>query len=167
MDVVDFFFDDDDLSFRAIVADKSQLDHDGFAQSHDDWYYKMYYQLLNKMLSPAKRYRIFLDIKDTRGAAKCERLRDILCNNLLDFDRNIVNLLQNVRSHEVEQVQLADLLAGAVGYANRELQTSTAKLSLVDRVRKRSHYSLLSSTLLLEPKFNLFHWKGRSTSHNG
>lgn len=43
MDLVDYFFDDDDLHFRAVVVpDKTLLNHSDFGQSHDDWYYKMY-----------------------------------------------------------------------------------------------------------------------------
>jgi hypothetical protein len=157
-DVVDYFFDDDDLHFRALIADKSRLHHEAFAQTHDEWYYKMYFGLLKALLSPDQRYHIYLDIKDTRGAAKVERLHDILCNSMYDFNRRIIGRLQLVRSHEVEQMQLADLLIGAVGYANRGPATSAAKQALVERIRKRSGYSLRSTTLLREQKLNLFHW---------
>ena len=46
-DVLDYFFDDDDLHFRAlIVANKAKLRHEDFEQDHDTWYYKMYFDLL-------------------------------------------------------------------------------------------------------------------------
>jgi hypothetical protein len=49
LDLMDYFFDDDDLHFRAlIVPDKSQLRHEDFAQDHDTWYYKMYFDLLKE-----------------------------------------------------------------------------------------------------------------------
>src|SRR6266498_3679557 len=68
LDVLDYFFDDDDLHFRALVVpDKTQLRHADFGQDHDTFYYKMYYTLLKAMLSPEERYSIFLDIKDTRS----------------------------------------------------------------------------------------------------
>lgn len=161
-DIVDYFFDDDDLSFRAVVAEKRALRYSDFSQTHDDWYYKMYFQLLAKLLSPQQRYEIYLDIKDTRGAVRMRKLRDVLCNNMLDFDRKIVQTVQTVRSHEVEQLQLADLLAGVVGYENRRLKSSTAKVALVQRVQKRSGYRLSQTTLLGERKFNLFHWTGQT-----
>ena len=41
LDIVDYFFDDDDLSFRALVASKDCLNHERFNQTHDDWYYKI------------------------------------------------------------------------------------------------------------------------------
>jgi len=66
--------------------------------------------------------------------------------------------VQTVRSHEVEQIQLADLLIGAVAYANRDLSGSSAKQRLVEIIRKRSGYSLTRSTLYREDKLNLFRW---------
>lgn len=68
-DVLDYFFDDDDLHLRALIADKTELRLQAFSQSHDDWYFKMYFDLLKVVLSPDARYRIYLDIKDTRSAA--------------------------------------------------------------------------------------------------
>ena len=53
LDTMDYFFDDDDLQFRAlIVPDKSLLRHDEHNQSHDDFYYKMYFDMLKVILSP-------------------------------------------------------------------------------------------------------------------
>jgi len=160
-DLLDYFFDDDDLRFRALVADKANLRHDDFGQTHDEWYFKMYFDLLKVILNPEQRYHIYLDVKDTRSASKVRKLHEVLANNVYDFDRSIVERVQIVRSHEVEQLQLADLLIGIVGYANRELETSPAKIDLVERMRQRSHYTLRRSTLLREQKTNLFHWRPR------
>jgi hypothetical protein len=157
-DVVDYFFDDDDLGFRALIAEKGKLRHGEFGQTHDEWYYKMYFTLLKALLGPGYRFHIYLDVKDTRGAEKVARLHEILCSNIYDFNRKIIGRLQLVRSHEVEQMQLADLLIGAVSYANRGLATSAAKRTLVARVRERTGYNLRSTTLLREQKFNIFRW---------
>jgi hypothetical protein len=160
LDVMDYFFDDDDLHFRAlIVPDKSQLRHGDFQQSHDDWYYKMYFDMLKVILSPRDRYRIYVDIKDTRGAAKVKKLHEVLSNNMYDFSRGIIERVQITRSHEVEQLQLADLLIGSVTYANRGLVSSPAKLALIDRMKERSRYKLTQTTLLRENKVNLFRWQ--------
>jgi hypothetical protein len=159
LDVIDYFFDDDDLHFRAlIVPDKSLLRHAEFGQSHDDFYYKMYFDMLKVLFSPDARYRVYLDIKDTRGAVKIAKLHDVLCNNQYDFSRQIIERVQLVRSHEVEPLQLADLLIGAVSYVNRNLSTSDAKQALVDRMRRRSGYGLTRTTLYREDKVNLFRW---------
>ena len=66
--LLDLFFDEPLLHFRGlVVADKQALDHGRFAQNHDEFYYKQWYTLLNRLIDPEKRYRIYLDIKDTRS----------------------------------------------------------------------------------------------------
>ncbi len=160
--ILDYFFDDDDLHFRAlIVPDKSILRHADFQQTHDDWYYKMYFDMLKVILDPLARYRIYLDIKDTRSAAKVAKLREVLSNEMYDFSRQIIEWIQTVRSHEVQVLQVTDLLIGAVSYANRGLSSNAAKAALVERMRERSGYSLTRTTLYLERKVNLFRWRAR------
>jgi len=159
LNLIDYFFDNDDLCFRAlIVPDKSKLQHEALKQSHDDWYYKMYFNLLKVILSPKDRYRIYIDIKDTRSGSKIKKLREILSNSMYDFSQQIIEWVQTVHSHEVEIMQLTDLLIGAISYVNRDLSASEAKAGIVDRIRKRSGYDLTRTTLLRENKVNLFRW---------
>lgn len=158
-DLINYFFDENYLSFRVLVVpDKSKLQHEILGQTHDEWYYKMYFTLLKAIIDPNCKYRIYLDIKDTRGKAKVNKLHEVICNSKYDFNRQIVERIQPVHSCEVEQVQLADLLTGAVGYANRQLNSSDAKIAVVDLLMKRSGYSLTQSTLLREKKFNILIW---------
>jgi hypothetical protein len=165
IELVDYFFDNDDLHFRAlIVPDKSRLRHAEFAQTHDDWYYKMYFDLLKVVIDPKLRYQIYLDIKDTRGRTKVERLHQVLANAHYDFSRQIIEKIQTVRSHEVELLQLADLLIGAVSYVNRGLSSNEGKLAVIERLRSRSRYSLDQTTLLREDKVNLFRWHAAGAS---
>jgi hypothetical protein len=166
--VLDYFFDDDDLSFRAlIVPSKSKLDHPGFGQTHDDFYFKMYFDMLKVLLDPASKYNIYLDIKDTRSAQKTRKLHEVLSNSAYDFRREIVKRIELVRSEHVQQVQLADLLIGAVSYANRGLLSNSGKVELVHRMRERSHYTLTKSTLLRSRKVNLFVWHPREARARG
>ncbi len=160
VDWLTYFFDSAHVHFRAlIVPDKSRLDHAAFpAQDHDLWYYKMYFDMLKVILSPHARYRIYVDIKDTCGAKKVAKLHAVLCNNQYDFSRQIIERVQQVRSHEIEILQLADMMIGAVSYVNRGLASSPAKTQLVKEMRDRSGYSLTQTTLLREDKVNLFRW---------
>jgi hypothetical protein len=163
LDLVDYFLDNDDLHFRAlIVPDKTALDHLAHDQTHDEWYYKMYFDLLKVIIAPTQRYRIYLDIKDTRGAEKVAKLHDVLCNANYDFSRKIIERIQVVRSHEVEPLQLTDLLVGAISYVNRGLSGNAGKEAVIARLKSRSHYSLTRTTLLRENKINLFRWHARS-----
>ena len=106
--------------------------------------------MLKVVLNPRAEYRIYLDIKDTRGAAKVRKLHEVLCNNQYDFSRSIIHRVQQIRSHEVELLQLADLMIGAVAYANRGLSGNPAKGQIVEMMRRRSGYSLSQTTLLKE-----------------
>lgn len=157
LDAIDYFFDDDDLHFRAVIIDKQQLNHAAHQQTHDDFYYKMYFYLLSAILEPGNKYNIYLDIKDSRGSAKLEGLRKVLSNRKFDFERKMIQRIQHVRSHEVNVLQIADLLAGALQFLNHAKGESKTKGKIVERVRERSSYNLQRSTLPRERKMNLFY----------
>jgi len=158
-DLINYFFDEEKLHFRSvIIPNKCKLDHVKFSQSHDDWYYKMYFLLLKEILDPEEKYNIYIDIKDTRGYTKVEKLREVLSNDAYDFDQNIINKIQQIRSHEATIMQLTDLLIGAITYFHRKLSTSKPKNELIKLIQTRSGHNLLRSTLPKENKFNLFVW---------
>lgn len=157
-ELIDYFFDDDDLCFRVIMINKDHLDHEKFRQTHDQFYYKMFFELLSKILEPSNKYFIYLDIKDTQGRKKVSKLREVLANSMYDFQQNIVKEIQQVRSHEIGILQIADILIGAMQFVNRKDTKSDAKKQLVDRIKARSGYDLQKSTLLLEKKMNIFYW---------
>jgi hypothetical protein len=161
-DVVDFFFDDDDLHFRGLVIpDKTELKHEQFNQTHDDFYYKMYFDLLKVIFDPEAGYNIYLDIKDTKSQDKILKLEDVLRNNNYDYSKQIIKKVQQVQSHEIELLQITDILSGALSYLHRGLTTSESKLSLINRLRERSRYTLMHSTLYREAKMNIFIWRPR------
>lgn len=157
--LVDYFFDDPNLHLRAVVATgKSNLDHATFQQTHDDWYYKMYYTLLIQLVRPGSLYRIYLDIKDTRGGPKTQRLREILSHAIHDFKLTAIERLQIVRSEEIGALQLLDLLIGAIGYLNCGSHDSAAKVQLAEHISARAARSLDQTTPLSEDKMNLLVW---------
>ena len=162
LELINYFFNTPELGFRGLVIpDKSQLEHTRYNSNHDEFYYKMYFQLINFMLENHNKYNVYLDIKDTQGSQKVEKLQDVLANANYDFDREMIQKIQQVHSHEVEQLQLADLIIGALGYVNRELESSSSKLEIIKRIKKLSGLSLTRSTLPSAKKFNLFIWKTR------
>lgn len=157
--LVDLFFNEPLLYFRAVVIpDKSKLNHASFMQSHDDFYYKQWYLLLNRLIAPNHNYKIYLDIKDTKGQEKVIKLHEVLCNANYDFDRMIIHSIDLVQSHDVLLLQLADLFIGALSYLHRGLKSSEAKIELIHYLQNRSQLSLQQSTLLKAEKFNLFIW---------
>ena len=159
-DIINYFFDTDKLRFRVLVVpDKSLLNHEEYDQTHDEFYYKMYFDMLKVIISPSDSYNIYLDLKDTKGFDRTELLRKIINNSKYDFSQSVIKKIQEVRSEEVSILQLADLFIGALTYLTRGLKSNQAKLNLIDLIKIRSGYNLTSSTLPTEKKFNLFFWQ--------
>jgi hypothetical protein len=70
--------------------------------------------------------------------------------------------VQQVRSHESELMQLADLLIGALTYANRGLASSAAKTAIVERLRARlGREALTRTSAFAAVKFNILVWRAQ------
>lgn len=171
-ELITYFFDNPKLQFRCVIAEgKKLLDNEAFHQTYDDWYYKMYYLLLSKMIDPTEEYNVYIDIKDTNGGAKVKKLKTILDNYLYKFSDSCLNKIQIVTSDQLEILQLCDFLIGIVSYKNRFLNAlscqsnirnlSETKVYLCDLLAERSGRPLTYSTPLTENKFNLFVWRPR------
>ena len=89
--------------YRLVAKDKSNLNHEKYNQgSHDLWYYKAYFYLLDAMIGYSEEYRIFIDIKDTCGGTKVKKLQEVLCNNKYDFKHEVIRDIQQIKSNESE-----------------------------------------------------------------
>lgn len=171
---LNLFLREPELHFRAVVIQKDTIDHRRHDQTHDDFYYKMYFLLLAYVpLSSESEQYIYIDIKDTRSEQKVRGLERMLRRRIEDAD-TIIKRVQHIHSNESELAQLADLLIGAVSYANRksatdqdhetqrseEAFTSEAKWSLVHQLRQRTRLSLQKTTSVHATKINLLMWEG-------
>ncbi len=159
LDLVDYFFSEDGLHFRGVIIEKQIIDHKKLNQTHDDWYYKMFFVLLKEIIDPNCGYRIYLDIKDTKSETKRKKLEEILKTTNYDAAGNIVDRVQQIRSNESEIMQLNDLLMGGLRYFNENLKTSSAKVQIIDKIKQLSGKSLNQTTWPKEPKFNILIWK--------
>jgi rapA len=153
-ELVDWFFMND-LEFRAVVVDKSQIDESRPDYTFNDFYYKMYFQLLHTKVDFQNTYNVYMDIKDTCSSEKLSTLKRIM-----DYNSSIGNL-QFIRSHESVFIQLADVLMGAINYNLRKKKGDVegrvdAKIKLIEKIQKHSNISLNCSTPLYRKKFNLF-----------
>lgn len=157
-ELVNYFFDDDDIHFRVLIVDnKEKLNHEAFNQTHDAWYYKMYFDMIKTILYPQSHYYIYMDIKDTKSKRKVKKLQEVLDNSRYTFSKNTIQNIQVIRSHEVEIMQIVDILIGAVAYKLRGFHQSTAKNGIIDLMEKRSKYKFEQNSLYREDKFNIFH----------
>jgi len=149
--LVEYFFATD-ISFRAIIVKKDQVDNERFDQDFDDLYYKMYYQLLNHKKDSRYTYNVYLDIKDTLSAHKVSKLKEIL-NTKMGVFRNV----QNIHSKESLMMQLTDLLLGALSYnLNNQDKRVVAKTNLIERIKHHSDQALQRTSSYNENKLNLF-----------
>jgi hypothetical protein len=161
--LLNYFFDHEDIRFRAvIVKDKANVQYVEERGGHDGWYYRMYYLLLRSITAPPRHARIYLDIKDSRGGPKAAKLLDVLANTNYDFDHEYLERIQIVRSHEVELLQLTDLLIGAITAHARGTTTSPAKQALIKLIETRLDRKLGYSTSPDALNFNVFYWTGAS-----
>lgn len=153
-ELVDCFFMND-LEFRTVVVDKSQIDETRADYSFNDFYFRMYFQLLHTKVDFQNRYNVFLDIKDTCSGEKLEKLKKIMSYN------SSIGTLQFIPSRESVFIQLADVLMGAINY-NLRIQKGDvkgnviAKLKLIEKIKRHSNISLNTTTPLSRNKFNLF-----------
>src|SRR5690606_17249630 len=125
---------------------------------YDKWYYIMYYYLLNPMIFPEEKYKIFIDIKDTNGGKKIAKLHDVLSNSYYDFSKNVIRDIKQIHSTESELMQLCDLIIGALSYYHRGLYnfgTNIAKKQVINKIISHIGRDLDSKTSLTENKFNL------------
>lgn len=149
-DVIDYFFSTD-LSFRAVIVDKSKIDENRKGYTHSDFYFLMYYQLIYHKLNPDYKYNIYLDIKDTCSQKKLAKL-----GTMLNKNNNIRNL-QFIKSYESYLMQLTDVLMGAINYHIRGLNKVTAKMNIIEKIKFYSNLDLTRSTAKYEKKMNLFY----------
>lgn len=165
-EVIDYFFGNSVLFYRGLVAkNKKELDHTLYNDGdYDLWYYKMYFLLLEPVILPTEEYRIFIDIKDTKGGPRTVKLHEVLCNNKYDFKQEVIKDIKQINSHESEILQLTDLINGVLSYYHRGLlegsKSNLGKKKLIEKVLKLN-IDLNKNTLRNEQKFNLFLWNPR------
>lgn len=167
LDLVNYFFDDDDLHFRVVIVEnKDKIDNARFNQTQDDFYYKCYFRMLYAILDPSARYNIYLDIKDTCSKRKIRKLYEVLSNSNYDFSHRIINNMQVVRSEEIEIMQLVDVLIGAMSYYARSLNQVKSKTKIINLIERRARANLSKNSLLRESKFNIFHLNLQEASND-
>jgi len=168
-ELIDYFFTHP-LQFRCLLMKhKDRLQHQVFNEGRHDIYYDklIFYLLANPWLnSNADKYKVFLDIKDTRGREKVKMLNEIFANKF--GVGNPYKYFQHIRSFDSQFIQLTDIFIGAVTYKARGLHIieggSNAKKELVKYLEERSGYDLDSGTSPWEAKFNIFDHQPRRVS---
>ena len=152
-ELVEYFFMTD-MQFKVVIADKTQIDANRPEYTFNDFYFRMYFQLLHHDMDLEHTYNIYFDIKDTCSQQRLHQLRDAL-----KWNASIRNF-QFIKSHESVFVQLADVLMGAINYQLRIKRGDIngkviAKRKIVDIINQHTPISLKSVSPLSNKKFNL------------
>jgi hypothetical protein len=158
--LIDLFFSEEGINFRAVVIPKSTLRHKDFNQTEDDFYYKMQYTMLaNIVRKKAGKLRIYLDYKDTWSNKRSQHLIKFLANNPRLNDLTHEFTAQPIRSYESAPMQLADMLIGAVAYANNHPGPGSVKSEIVALIEEYAGQYLTDQSPFGVDKFNILMWK--------
>jgi hypothetical protein len=156
--LVDLFFDSS-LEFRCILVKyKNRLKHDQFNRgSHENFYYKMTYYLL-KPNHVGSNYKVFLDVINTRGKERLNKIQEIFAN-IYKGDSPFISF-QHLHTENLF-FQLTDFFVGAITYKTRLVQGDfknphQGKLEFIEYLEKKSGYNLDEGTEPWVTKFNIF-----------
>jgi hypothetical protein len=159
--LIDLFKETDSLSFRCIVVDRNELDHDKHNMGDKELgFYKLYYQMLVHWLKPECAYRIYMDWQQNKTQGRFSDLKFFLQRKL--SGRAKVACLEPVTSKNQPLIELTDLFIGAVGYAWNDRQSSQTKVDFCNELAKAVGFTRLKvATWRGVEKFNIFHFQGR------
>ena len=153
-EIIDYFFMTD-MNFRAVIVNKSQIDNTRKDYSFNDFYFRMYFQLLHHDINLENKYNVYFDIKDTCSQQKLHKLQEILKWNAA------IENFQFIRSYESSFVQICDVLMGAINYNLRKEAGDiegkvVAKNKIVEQIKEHTNISLRHTSPLSAKKVNLF-----------
>lgn len=156
-ELIDFFFRSD-IEFRSVlIKNKKNLGADRFnREDKNSYYYKTLKQLLNNKVSDENDlYRVYLDVKDTRGRSRLKLLETELAE--LHKEKSPFIYFQHLHSNENEFLQLTDLFIGAICYKARnesnQINSSQIKQKVIHYLEECSGYQLNDGTEPWETKF--------------
>lgn len=161
LDIINYFFNNDDLKFRVIVVDKTKLDHEKYNQTENDFYHKAYYDMLKYIIIPGNSYNIYPDIKDTNSYYYHQVMLDYLRIKMSDTNKKTIKKVQPIRSYEAPILQINDILIGALSYYYRNLFGNSVKLNIINEIKKLYQNDFDTSSYYSNTKFNIFIWRSR------
>lgn len=152
-ELVNMFFDDEQMRFRAICIKASEVNHERFnSGSGELGFYKFYFQLIHHWMLMGNSYQVFLDFKTNGYRHRVKELGTIL-NNASTAE---LKQIQALPSEESVLIQLADVLTGAVASAfNSSKSVSDSKQCIRELIEAWLEHGIMG-TWASEPKFNVF-----------
>lgn len=170
---IDYFSTFSQIDFRCVILDIRAIDYQQYHEGDKELgFYKFLYFFLSRNIEKDYQYReikdliqVFVDQRRKGDEVEVGRLSDLkffLNNYIINYCHSIPNLVRNVEavnSQYSPEIQLIDVLLGAVGYAWEGFQTSPAKLELINYIENIFGLSLSKHTPYLTDKINIWKFK--------
>lgn len=163
------------IDFRCVVLDTHDIDYQIYHQGDKELgFYKLLYFFLSRNIEKdyhykilREPYQIFMDSRRRNDeVGRLEDLKNVLNNRLTTICRlievPIVRRVEAVPDSKLSpEIQIIDVLLGAVGYAWEGFKTSSSKLSLIKHIQTLFGLTLSRPTPYLTEKFNIWQFKLR------
>lgn len=162
LDIINYFFNNDDLRFRVIVIDKTKLNHEKFNQTENQFYHKVYFEMLKYIIIPGNSYNIYPDIKDTNSYYNHQIMLNYLRIKMSDTNKKTIKKVQPIRSYESLILQVTDVLIGALSYYYRNIIQNKVKLNIINEINRLYQNSFDISSYYNNTKFNIFIWRSKN-----
>lgn len=166
--VLQYFFDgNNDIKFRAIAINKKEINNDLYNQTDNDFYHKMYYQMLEYIINPGNSYNIYPDIKDSDSYYKHQKVLEYLRFKKKDINKKTIKKIQPIHSEEAILLQLTDILIGALAYYNNyynEQNKNENKNKILNLLI--DNFNISDTTPLNYTKFNILYWRSKNDFEN-
>ena len=155
VDIIRWFFAENEVRFRTLVLRADELEGKLYRYDNELAFYKFYYQMLHHWILDHNYYRVFLDTKTNRLNNRLKTLAQ--CLSYANLTSRIS--VQALPSNELDLIQVADVLIGAVGYRFHNRVDSPAKVKVVRCIEDMIAHRI-GPTSKSEEKFNVFRFHG-------
>lgn len=166
LDVIKYFFNgENDIKFRAILINKNTIDNKIYNQTDDDFYHKMYYQMLEYIIKAGDVYNIYPDIKDTNSYYRHQQILKYLRIKKKDYNNKTIKKVQPIRSSDLALLQLTDILIGALVYYNNfPVNKNKNKEQVLNEIIRNT--KIADTTPHSNTKFNILYWRSKYDVEN-
>lgn len=155
----DIFFSYKRMHFNSMIIDTHKVDYAKYHEGDRELaFYKFYFFLISRNINPQRRYLVILDRRNNRGKNRLQTLKYKLNSYFQSrglADDEVVVDVQARDSRLYNQLQMADIFIGYLGYKKEGYQTSEAKVELSQHISAR-RLGLLAKIRWL--KFNVWEW---------
>ncbi len=137
------------------ITNKEKIKKDAKSRWYDTMYYNLIEFPIHQVVSNynIENVEIFSDVMDTHSIERMEKISTFLRKHF----KNKINYKSKVcESKDVQLIQVADLLAGAATYANRQLETSNAKKQLIEHIQNIFGINLKKTTKIKYGKISSY-----------